>query len=173
MSVHKRHIWAAEKLEVQPSDIILEIGCGPGLTASLVARKLQCGELHLLDRSEKSILRALNNTKPYVDKGIVKSIIGTFGEVDLLSAHYDKIYCFNVRLLMEDNPKELSLVKALIGKEGHFYLFFQPPYHLPNEMASESKRNLESNGFEVVQSEIKQMSPGPSMCHVAIVATTV
>ena len=37
-------------------------------------------------------------------------------------------------LFMEDNPHELSLVKKLIAREGLFYLFFQPPYHLPGEM---------------------------------------
>ncbi len=167
MKVHERHLWAAEKLEVQPADILLEIGCGPGVTASLVVEKLDTGELHLLDRSEKSVHKALKKTEAYIKKGTVKPIVGAFGKADLPSSHYDKVYCFNVRLLMEDNPKELSLVKELIGTNGLFYLFFQPPYHLPDTMTGQAKKNLEKNGFEVVNSEVKPMSPGPSMCHIA------
>lgn len=167
MPVNERHIWAADILQVQPSDIILEIGCGPGVTAHLVAEKLESGELHLNDRSEKSVVQALKKADRYVDKGMVKPIIGSFGKVDLLSSYYDKVYCFNVRLLMEDNPHELSLVKKLIARDGLFYLFFQPPYHLPDKMTESSKKNLEKNGFEVVHSEVRQMSPGPSICHIA------
>ena len=167
MKIHERHIWAAKKLEVQPSDKILEIGCGPGITARLVAEKLRTGELHLLDHSEKSIRQAVKKTKVYVKKGIIKPIIGAFGDIELLSPHYDKIYCFNVRLLIEDNPRELVLVNQLIGNDGLFFLFFQPPHHTAENMSEASKKNLEKNRFEVIHSERKQMSPGPSICLVA------
>ena len=167
MAIHERHIWASELLDLQPFEVILEIGCGPGITASLAAGGLKSGELHLLDRSEKSMQQAIKKNKLYIDKGIVKPIVGTFGEVALPSDKYDKIYCFNVRLLFEDNPQELSIVKKMIGQNGLFYMFFQPPYHLPDQMTELSKKILENNGFEVIRTEVRQMSPGPSLCHIA------
>lgn len=160
-------MWATELLNVHPNDFLLEIGCGPGVTASLVAEKLETGELHLLDRSEKSMKQALKKMHFQVERGIIKPIVGNFGKVNLLSSVYDKIYCFNVRLLMENNPDELILVKELLGSKGFFYLFFQPPHHHPDHMTEESKKNLEKNGFKVLVSEVKPMSPDPSICHVA------
>lgn len=91
-----RHSWAAEVLDVAPADRVLEVGCGHGVTASLVCEKLSSGRLTAIDRSETMIEMATKRNRPYVDSGRAQFIATTLEEADLDGGHFDKVYAVNV-----------------------------------------------------------------------------
>ena len=49
--------WAVELMELQPSDHVLEIGCGPGFGAEMICEQLETGKLFAIDRSESGVDR--------------------------------------------------------------------------------------------------------------------
>jgi protein-L-isoaspartate O-methyltransferase len=56
--VPERVRWAVERLAVQPSDRVLEIGCGSGVAATMICERLVEGQMLAIDRSEVQIERA-------------------------------------------------------------------------------------------------------------------
>jgi trans-aconitate methyltransferase len=42
--------WAVDLMDPQPSDSVLEIGCGPGPGAELICERLETGKLFAIDR---------------------------------------------------------------------------------------------------------------------------
>ena len=48
--------WAVEFMDVQPTDHVLEIGCGPGAGAEAICSKLESGKLFAIDRSESGVV---------------------------------------------------------------------------------------------------------------------
>lgn len=65
----ERLIWAVETLAMDPSDHILEIGCGVGVAVTLVCEKLECGKVMALDRSEAMIARARKRNQQAISSG--------------------------------------------------------------------------------------------------------
>src|SRR5688500_14126706 len=60
--VPERTTYAVEKLDVQPDDRILEIGCGRGMPAELICARLKHGSLTAIDRSAVASKRPANET---------------------------------------------------------------------------------------------------------------
>ena|SRR5215211_512729 len=56
-------------LAVEPDDQLLEIGGGPGVAASLVCERLDCGSLLLIDRSATATERTRRRNPEHVASG--------------------------------------------------------------------------------------------------------
>ena len=56
--------WAVDLMDVQPSDHVLEIGCGPGFGAELICERLETGKLFAIDRSESGVDRTKRRCAP-------------------------------------------------------------------------------------------------------------
>jgi trans-aconitate methyltransferase len=68
--VSRRQLDAVEALAVQPSDRVLELGCGHGVAASLRVRELTGGgRLVAVDRSQKMIDAATQRNAEHVASG--------------------------------------------------------------------------------------------------------
>jgi SAM-dependent methyltransferase len=98
MTVPPRIGWAVDLLDVSPDDEILEVGCGPGVAASLVCAELDAGRITAIDRSATSIARASARNAACVAGGRA-----VFRHVDLAGFggrrdSFDKAFAVNVNV---------------------------------------------------------------------------
>jgi cyclopropane fatty-acyl-phospholipid synthase-like methyltransferase len=154
----ERHLWACKIIDPGPSDQILEIGCGTGILAGLLAKKLEQGNIHALDRSISLVEKAQKKNQRHLDQG--RMIIHNTEFLDFESPmKFDKIVAFNVNFFQRESSKELEKIKELLQTDGRLYVFFQAPYAIDVSHADPIMENLLANGFKVQMVELMPQDP--------------
>ena len=151
--------WAVEVMDVQPSDHVLEIGCGPGAGAELICQKLETGKLFAIDRSESGVDRTKRRCAQYVESGRL-----TVRQIDLATLRVpvkrlNKVFAFNVNLFwVRDCAEEVALLHERVVPGGAVYLFYEAkePGLVPN-MVKKGSAALQEGGFRV--SVVEQKAP--------------
>ncbi|CAN5183611.1 MAG: class I SAM-dependent methyltransferase [Nocardioides sp.] len=143
--------WAVDYMQIQPSDHILEIGCGPGAGAELICSRLETGRLFAIDRSESGVDRTKRRCKQYVDAGRL-----TVRQIDLATLRVPvkrlhKIFAFNVNLFwVRDASDEIALLHERVLPGGAVYIFFEATHreNVP-QMVQKTAEQLGAAGFRV------------------------
>ena len=148
MVIPERIAWAVDILDVQPDDIILEIGCGTGAAISLVCERLVSGQITAIDRSEKMIALARKHNRQFLKSGKA-DIRHASIEASELSSSFSKIFLFNLNVFWMDPVAELAAVGNALTTSGQFYIFHNPPPGSRlEEFAEAITKNLKKNGFD-------------------------
>jgi trans-aconitate methyltransferase len=143
--------WAVDFMDVQPSDHILEIGCGPGAGAELICSRLETGKMMAIDRSESGVDRTKRRCAQYVESGRL-----TVRQIDLATLRVpikrlNKVFAFNVNLFwVRDCRDEVALLHERVLPGGAVYLFYEAtrPEQVP-EMIKQASAALTRGGFRV------------------------
>ena len=69
MTVPARITWAVGLIDPGPADHLLEVGCGPGVAASLICPRLTTGRLLAVDRSAVAVRRTAARNAAHVATG--------------------------------------------------------------------------------------------------------
>ena len=64
--------WVVDLLDVQPTDRVLDVGCGPGITLQLLAQRVHTGFLAGTDPSDVMLRQAARRNRRAVAKGRVE-----------------------------------------------------------------------------------------------------
>jgi SAM-dependent methyltransferase len=145
-----RIVWAVETLALDPSDRVLEIGCGHGLAVSPICERLLRGRLTAIDRSRIMIAAAQKRNAEYLAERKVRFETVATADADFGRKRFSKIFAINVNLFWIDPSRELPVVRRLLRPDGAFYLFYQPPSPAQlKPLAAKLARNLETGGFIV------------------------
>jgi trans-aconitate methyltransferase len=151
--------WAVDTMDVQPTDSILEIGCGPGAGAELICQRLQTGKLFAIDRSESGVDRTKRRCKQYVDSGRL-----TVRQIDLATLRVpvkrlNKVFAFNVNLFwVRDCADEVALLHERVLPGGAVYLFYESNQaDLVPTMVTKASKSLQDAGFRI--SVVEQKAP--------------
>ena len=108
----ERLVWAVDVLAVEPTDRVLEIGCGPGVAVSLVCEKLGGGTITAIDRSAKMVEAARKRNADHVASGVASFRTASLEDADLGEARFDKIFAINVGLFLAQGPRpELTILR--------------------------------------------------------------
>ncbi len=151
--------WAVELMDVQPSDQVLEIGCGPGAGAELICSRLDTGKLFAIDRSESGVDRTKRRNARHVESGRL-----TVRQIDLATLRVpvkrlNKVFAFNVNLFwVRECADEVALLHERLQPGGAVFLFYEANRAelVPNIVAKASA-NLTAGGFRV--SVVEQKAP--------------
>jgi len=151
--------WAVDLMDVQPGDNVLEIGCGPGYAAELIAQRLETGKLFAIDRSESGVDRTRRRCAKYVEAGRV-----TVRQIDLATLRVPvkrltKVFAFNVNLFwVRDCDDEVALLHERVLPGGAVYLFYdaKQPGLVPT-IVKKGSAALTKAGFRV--SVVEQKGP--------------
>ena len=143
--------WAVDFMDVQPSDHILEIGCGPGAGAELICSRLETGRLFAIDRSESGVDRTKRRCAAYIKAGRL-----TVRQIDLATLRVpvkrlNKVFAFNVNLFwVRECADEVALLHERVLPGGGVYLFYESsrPEQVP-EMIRKASASLTEGGFRV------------------------
>ena len=89
---------ALEVLDVGPAERILEIGCGQGIAASLVAERRSSGAITGIDRSAAMVELAVRRNRVHVERGAARFLPLALDEAGGIGGRFDKAFAINVRL---------------------------------------------------------------------------
>ena len=144
--------WAVDRLDVQPSDEILEIGCGPGVAVSLVCDRLDGGSVTAIDRSATAIARATVRNAEHVASGRAVLRHTDLAAFSLPGKRFDKVFAVNVNLFWVPSAvTALALIAAHLRSRGSLFLFYETPDGgRAGQIADRVAAALRENGFAPV-----------------------
>jgi ubiquinone/menaquinone biosynthesis C-methylase UbiE len=116
-----------DRLDVQPGDRILEIGCGHGVAATFVCERLDGGHLTAVDRSPKMIEAARRRNAGSVAAGKAEFLVASLEDMDLGDRRFDKIFAVRVGLFHREPERALALAERWRAPGGDVFAFFDTP----------------------------------------------
>jgi SAM-dependent methyltransferase len=125
--VPARVAWAVDGLDAQPNEQILEIGCGPGVAAALIAERLRNGRLVAIDRSATAVDRARRRNAAHCTAGTVEVVHASLAELTVPDDAFDRVFAINVNLFWTGGAAELDVVRRVLRPGGLLHLFYEPP----------------------------------------------
>lgn len=123
----ERLVWAVEALGIEPSDRVLEVGCGHGAAATLVCERLADGHLTGIDRSGKMVAAATSRNREYVEAGRASFEAVAFEAADFGDERFDVIFAVHVAAFYRDPTPALPIARTLLATGGRLGIFSQAP----------------------------------------------
>ena len=116
-----------DRLDIQPGDRVLEIGCGHGVAATMVCERLETGRLTAIDRSGKMIAAAARRNAAHVEAGRAEFLVATLEDADLGERRFDKIFAVRVRLFHREPARARELAERWLAPGGTVLGVFDEP----------------------------------------------
>jgi cyclopropane fatty-acyl-phospholipid synthase-like methyltransferase len=124
--VPERIRWAIETLSVEPSDLLLEIGGGRGVAASLVCERLDRDRLLLIDRSATAIERTRRRNPEHLASGRLALETVDLEDFEPGEARFDKVFAVNVNVFWTTPAtEELARIRRALERDGRLFLFYE------------------------------------------------
>jgi ubiquinone/menaquinone biosynthesis C-methylase UbiE len=113
-----------DRLDVQPGDRVLEIGCGHGVAATMVCERLETGRLTAIDRSRKMIAAAAGRNAAHVEAGRAEVLVATLEDLDLGDRRFDKVFAVRVGLFHREPARARALAERWLAPGGTLLAVF-------------------------------------------------
>jgi trans-aconitate methyltransferase len=159
--VPERLRWAVQVLNLAPTDVVLEIGCGPGMAVSLVCDRLAGGRITAIDRSATAIQRATRRNADHVASGKAVLLQTDLAGLALPGRRFDKVFAVNVNLFwVRPADTELRRIKELLRPGGVLHLIYETPgAERADQVAATVTKALADHGFATTLAT----APSPSL----------
>jgi ubiquinone/menaquinone biosynthesis C-methylase UbiE len=116
-----------DRLDVQPGDRVLEIGCGHGVAASYICERLDGGQLVAVDRSPKMIEAAARRNAEHVRTGRAEFLVAHLETLDLGDRRFDKILAVRVGIFNRDPEGARALAERWLAPGGTLLAVLDAP----------------------------------------------
>jgi SAM-dependent methyltransferase len=167
----QRNQWAVELLDVQLTERVLELGCGPGVAVAAITRRAARGRVVGVDHSQVMIRQARRRNLAAVRAGRVRLVHAPVERLQLTDGPFDAALAVNNVGLWPEPTARLREVGRLLRPGGRIALVSQP--RCPGATAATSAAaadtlaaQLTDAGFEQVRIETLELDP-PAVCVLA------
>jgi SAM-dependent methyltransferase len=148
-----------------PGDRVLEIGCGPGVAASLLCERLDGGRLTAIDRSAVAIRRAEARNREHIAAGRARFEQVALEEMSTRRERYERVLAVNVNVFWTRPAPALAVVRRLLRPRGLLCLVFEPPSAVQaRRVADAIARALRDGGFAAEEPVRRDLGAGVGVC---------
>lgn len=154
-----------EVLALEPTDHVLEIGCGTGAAAELILQKLTSGRLVAIDRSAAMIQAAERRNRASVASGKALFWNVALEEAEFAGERFDKVLAVHVNRFWLQPADESGLWQPLLKPGGVVCLVYQPPPgQSTDRVADACSEYFQRSGFSEVQVLAAEHLDPPAVC---------
>lgn len=114
-----------EKLDVKPTDCILEIGFGPGVMLGDLSERIEDGKVHGIDFSKTMIEQATIRNQPHIESGCLRLCEGCSDKMPYEDNHFDKIVTGNTLYFWHPPEPHLKEILRVLKPGGLFVMGFR------------------------------------------------
>ncbi len=168
----ERNRWAVGLLDVQPTERVMELGCGPGVAIQALADRAKQGLVVGVDHSEVMIRQAARRNAATVRSGSVQLVHSPVEQLQLRDGPFDAVLAVNSVGFWPQPAIRLREVRQLVRPGGRIALVSQP--RCPGATAATSAKAateladlLSEAGFEHPRVETLDLDP-PVVCVLAL-----
>jgi cyclopropane fatty-acyl-phospholipid synthase-like methyltransferase len=163
--IPERIRWTVDLLDVQPTEHLLEIGCGPGHAVSLVCARLTRGTITAIDRSATQVARARDRNRECLAAGRARIERVALADLDAGRWRFDKIFAVNVNAFWTMPAPTFASVRRLLQGGGAVYLVYEPPTEARLRDVSERlPQLLRGHAFEVQDVRVRTFRASHGLC---------
>jgi ubiquinone/menaquinone biosynthesis C-methylase UbiE len=119
--------WTVNLLAVQPTDHILDIGFGPGISTKLLAAQATKGLVAGIDISDVMVQQARGRNAAEVRQGRVELQQGTVEKLPYPDSMFDKVLVINSLHHWGDKQAGLREIRRVLKPSGLIAIVEQPP----------------------------------------------
>src|SRR5262245_54368745 len=163
-----RSRWAVQLLDVQPTDRVIELGCGPGVAIAALATRAIRGLVVGVDHSQVMIRHARRRNRAAVRAGRVRLIHTPVESLSISDGPFNAALAVNTVGMWPDPTTRLRELARLLRPGGRIALVSQP--RCPGATtatsaaaAGELAALLTGAGFEHLRTETLDLDP-PAAC---------
>ena len=169
-----RNRWAVRLLDVQPTDRVIELGCGPGVAVAALAARASRGLVVGVDHSQVMIGQARRRNRAAIRAGRVRLIHTAVERLSISDGPFDAALAVNTVGMWPDPTARLRELARLLRPGGRIALVAQPRCPGATAATSSAAANelaglLTEAGFEHLRTEMLDLDP-PAACVLGHVA---
>lgn len=168
----RRSRWAVELLDVQPTDHVIELGCGPGVGIAALAERATQGLVIGVDQSAVMIGQARRRNAEAVRTGRVRLVHVPVERLEVADGPFDAALAVNTVGFWPEPIVRLREIGRRLRPGGRIALVSQP--RCPGATAATSAAaadelaaQLSAAGFDDLRIETLGLEP-PAVCVLAI-----
>ena len=159
-----RNRWAAQLLDVQPTDRVIELGCGPGVAIAALATRATCGQVVGVDHSSVMIRHARRRNRTAVRSGRVQLVQAPVQNLSVTGGPFDAALAVNTVGMWPEPLARIREIAQLLRPGGRLALISQPRCPGATAATSTAAANeladmLNETGFEHLRTEMLDLDP--------------
>ncbi len=163
-----RNRWAVRLLDIQPTDRVIEVGCGPGVAVAALATRAVRGLVVGVDHSQVMIGQASRRNRAAIRAGRVRLVHAPVERLSIGDGPFDAALAVNTVGMWPDPTAGLRELARLLRPGGRIALVSQP--RCPGATAATSAAAadelaglLTEAGFAHLRTEMLDLDP-PAAC---------
>lgn len=153
--------WVIHTLNIQPSEKVLDAGCGPGVGVELVTGRLATGFVAGVDVSAEMVQQATTRNASAIRAGKAAIYRGSVEQLPFASVTFDKVFTINSLQIWPAPIQGLQEIWRVMKHDGKLAVCFTSRALLPDQSVP---RLLQTAGFIDIETQTK----GPATCVMGI-----